>query len=132
MSPFKEKIIAAVKMVPHGQVASYGQIALMVGLPRAGRFVGQVLKSLEEDIKTSQHDIPWWRIVNNAGRVSIKGTRYHTALMQKMLLEEEGVRFGKKFDFEIEKYRFRPEPHELKNLQLEDRYIQKLIDEYLI
>lgn len=132
MSKFKQKVIQAVKSVPYGKVASYGQIALMVGVPRAARQVGWVLNSLEESIVEKQNNIPWWRIVNNAGIVSIKGTKYHDKSMQKEKLEYEGVKFLTDLSFDIENYRFRPSVSILKRLKLDDEYIDALIKKYSI
>lgn len=126
MSPFKQKVIEAVKMVPYGKVASYGQIALMVGIPRAAIQVGGTLNKLEGEVK-----LPWWRIVNNAGRISIKGPR-HTPQMQRELLKKEGVVVNDKFEFDIEKYRYRPTPDELQNLELKEEYIGKIVTKYLL
>lgn len=111
---FKEKVIKAVQLVPFGKVASYGQVALIAGVPRAARQVGWILRGLEEDVDSGKIPLPWWRIVNNAGRISIKGCKYHDAQMQKELLEQEGVEISDKFEFEIEKYRYRPTIEEMK------------------
>ncbi len=81
---------------------SYGQVALYVGAPRAAREVGWVLNKLT-DIS-----VPWWRVVNNKGRISIKGSQY-SAMEQKALLMREGVKIRADLTFEIEKYRFKPE-----------------------
>ena len=51
--------------IPYGRVVSYGQVAAYVGVPRGARQVGWTLRRLE-DI-----DIPWWRVINNEGRISI-------------------------------------------------------------
>lgn len=130
MSVFKEKVVKAVYTVPYGKVASYGQIALMVGIPRAARMVGQVLRSLEDDILTGKQKFPWWRIVNNAGRISIKGTKYHTPQMQKEKLESEGVDVSEKLTFDIEKYRFRPGPDVLQDLELPEETIEVFLQKY--
>ena len=130
ISNFKNKVILAVKKVPYGKVASYGQIALMIGVPKASQAVGQVLNGLEEELFSSKHAVPWWRIVNNAGRISIKGTRYHNALMQKSLLEKEGLMISDDLTFDIEKYRYRPMPEELKDLELDERYIEMILAKY--
>lgn len=123
---FKQKVINIVSKVPKGNVASYGQIALMAGAPRAGRAVGQVLKSMELDILKGAPDIPWWRIVNNSGRVSIKGTKFHDAVMQRKPLIQESVRVQSDYTFDIEKYRWRPSPNELEDLELSTGYIEQL------
>lgn len=104
MSQFKAKVIIVVRSVPAGKVVSYGQVALMAGAPRAARQVGWILHGTENEI-----DLPWWRVVNNAGRISIKGSRFNTPQLQRQLLEAEGLEISDLFDFDIEKYRFRPE-----------------------
>ena len=115
---FTKKIIDAVNMIPRGYVASYGQIALMVGFPRGARIVGQVLNSLEEDILNSSVDIPWWRVINNAGRISIKGTKYNDQIIQKEKLEADGIVVNDKLELDIKKYRFSPSSDQLKKLKI--------------
>jgi methylated-DNA-protein-cysteine methyltransferase-like protein len=126
MSEFKKRVIKAVEQVPYGKVASYGQIALMVGVPRAAIQVGGVLNKLE-----GKYSLPWWRIINNKGRITIKGSKYN-ALEQKELLQKEDIVVTKDLTLDIEKYRYRPTPDELQKLSLDDDYIQQLIDKYLL
>jgi len=103
MAQFKGAVVAAVKRVPRGRVVSYGQVAAYLGAPRASRQVGWALHTLDgRDL-----DCPWWRVVNNEGRISIRGNLYATAEAQKKLLEKEGIKIGKNYHFDIEKYRFR-------------------------
>jgi methylated-DNA-protein-cysteine methyltransferase-like protein len=122
MSKFKEQVIKVVNLIPYGKVASYGQIALYVGAPRAARQVGWILNQLE-----SKTPVPWWRVVNNEGRISIKASRY-TAHDQKILLEDEGVKVDSDFTFDIESYRFRPNAFFIKNLELDSIYLQKILE----
>jgi methylated-DNA-protein-cysteine methyltransferase related protein len=129
-SRFKQKVIDAVRAVPYGQVASYGQIALMIGIPRAARQVGWALNSLEDDLMSGKNPLPWWRIINNAGRISIKGTKYHDATLQKQKLEEEGIKVNDDLTLDIEKYRFRPAIQALKELELDDEYVQMILEKY--
>src|SRR5262245_17202477 len=76
-----------VRRIPCGRATSYGAVAAFLGSPRAARGVGYALAALPSD-----SDVPWWRVVNHAGRVSIKGAPGLPAL-QRTLLEAEGVRF---------------------------------------
>lgn len=126
MSTFKESVIKAVESVPYGSVASYGQIALMVGIPRAAIQVGSVLNKLE-----GHYNLPWWRIINNSGRITIKGSKYD-ASDQKDFLQKEGVPVSSEYTVDIERYRYRPTPNDLQRLNLEEEYIQKMIDKYLL
>lgn len=119
-------------MVPYGKVASYGQIAAMVGLPRAARQVGWILNGLEDEILENKKDFPWWRIINNAGRISIKGTKFNDAKIQRQKLEAEGIIVTKLFELDIKKYRYLPTPSDLEKLELDDVYIEFLLEKYQI
>lgn len=83
---FIGRVYAVVRKCPRGKVVSYGGVAAMLGHPRAARAVGQAMKMLEPDT-----DVPWWRVINSRGRISIRGG--HGPLLQRKLLEREGVKF---------------------------------------
>ena len=123
MSKFRERVLEIVDLVPKGKVASYGQIALFAGVPKAARQVGTIMLAQGED-----HN--WWRIINNAGRISIKNPEV-TPDVQKTLLEKDGVFVSDKYKIDIEKYRWRPDLPELKTLELDEEYIQNILDKYL-
>lgn len=123
MSSFKEKVIQIVRMIPRGKVASYGQVALYCGLPRVAREVGWTLRSMQEDV-------PWWRVINNAGRVSIEGNFHADKSTQSALLRAEGVEVSEDFTLDIEKYRWRISEEEVKKLQLPEEIIQRVVEKY--
>ncbi len=100
MNNFKESVIIAVNQIPYGKVVSYGQIAVHLDNPRAARAVGWVLRSLEGV------DLPWWRVINNSGRISIKGNRFNTPEDQKRHLLAENIHVADNFDIDINKYRY--------------------------
>ena len=82
-----ERIWKAVAAIPRGEVASYGGIARRAGLPRRARLVGHALKVAPANLK-----LPWHRVVNSQGRISLPaGSRAHR--LQRQLLEAEGVVF---------------------------------------
>ena len=60
-----EKVWQIVHDIPSGHVATYGQIAILAGLPGHARYVGTVLKNLP-----SQSRLPWHRVVNAKGCIS--------------------------------------------------------------
>lgn len=101
MSKFKEAVTKAVRAVPKGKVVNYGQIALYVGRPLAARQVGWVLRGMGRS-----PDLPWWRVINNEGKIKIKGNKYHDKELQKRLLQSEGIPVSDNYEVEIEKYRF--------------------------
>ncbi len=85
-----EEIYTVVRLVPEGKVATYGQIARLIGRPRHARQVGYALAALGE-----QHDVPWHRIINAKGEVSARAHPDY-ADYQRVLLEAEGVEFSVK------------------------------------
>lgn len=123
MSPFKARVITIIRSVPRGKVVSYGQVALYAGLPRAAREVGWILRG-------SKEDMPWWRVINNAGKISIEGNWQADKRTQKQLLEADGVDVSQDMIVDMEKYRFIADEVQLKKFQLEPEYIQKVIEKY--
>lgn len=83
-----EKIYAMVRRIPKGKVTTYGRIAELVGGCTA-RMVGYALSALKRGIAP---DVPWQRVINVQGKISIHGDGIGNA-MQRTLLEEEGVLF---------------------------------------
>jgi methylated-DNA-protein-cysteine methyltransferase-like protein len=82
-----ERIWKAVADIPRGEVASYGGIARRAGAPRRARLVGHALK-----VAPASLELPWHRVLNAQGRISLPaGSKAHR--MQRRLLEEEGVVF---------------------------------------
>lgn len=100
MSDFKEKVIAYISAIPKGSVVSYGQAAAAAGSPRASRQVGGILRGLPVDTK-----VPWWRVVNRDGYLSIKGNWEATKELQKQILEQEGVEVSENFLINMRQYR---------------------------
>ena len=78
-----ERVWQVVASIPLGRVATYGQVAALAGLPGGARHVGRVLAALPRGGK-----LPWHRVVNAAGRVSLPGD---AGRRQRRLLREEGV-----------------------------------------
>lgn len=101
MSTFRDQVFKIVKQIPFGQVATYGQVAAMMGKPRAARQVGYALHSL----KPEEQDVPWWRVVNAQGRISInQGQGGVEKDVQKGLLEGEGLEINDDYMFDLKKY----------------------------
>ncbi len=86
-APFRDTVFAMVRSIPFGRATSYGGVAALLGAPRAARGVGNALSSL-----AAGTDVPWWRVVNRNGEITIKGVPGLPAL-QRALLESEGVVF---------------------------------------
>jgi methylated-DNA-protein-cysteine methyltransferase-like protein len=76
----RQRVVAVVRALGEGEVSTYGDIAEVASLPRQARFVGNVLASHDDD------ELPWWRVVNAAGRL-VPGLEAE----QSSLLRAEGV-----------------------------------------
>ena len=88
---FYDQVYAVVRRIPRGKVTSYGRVAQMLGRPRAARAVGYALNALKDKgDQPAYATIPWQRVVNSQGRISIVN-REHGAQYQAELLREEGV-----------------------------------------
>jgi methylated-DNA-protein-cysteine methyltransferase-like protein len=79
-------------------VATYGQIARLLGQPRSARTVGWALRAMPDDC-----DAPWQRVVNSKGTTSFR-PQSPGAAIQQTLLEEEGVVFDKQGRIDLKVY----------------------------
>ncbi len=89
------EILSAVSEIPEGRVATYRQIAALIGRERNARLVGKVLS-----VADYYGDYPCHRVVNAAGR-----TAPHF-WQQRVLLEEEGVEFKENGTVDMKKYKW--------------------------
>lgn len=98
--PFGLRVERLVRRVPYGRVVAYGGVAAMLGAPRAARGVGAALSRLPPG-----SDVPWWRVVNARGGISLHG---HPGILQRMLLEAEGVRVSRSGIVDMKRFGWRP------------------------
>ena len=90
---FYVQVYQVVQRFPPGKVTSYGRIALMLRHVNAARAVGYALSDLSDPDSSEPYTsatVPWQRVVNNKGRISIHN-RDHAAAEQARLLRAEGV-----------------------------------------
>ncbi len=85
-------IYKQVQAIPKGKVATYGQIGYLTGLGRAARQVGRAMAILEKGYRLEGETIPWHRVVNSKGEISPRANP-DGVIIQRMLLEEEGIEF---------------------------------------
>lgn len=81
----KAQIWQVIAMIPQGKVATYGQIARLIGHPSHSRYVGTTLRHLPKNTK-----LPWFRVVNSSLRISLRGGG---EARQRRLLEAEDITF---------------------------------------
>src|SRR5437773_7711288 len=88
----------AIRSIPKGRVATYGQVAAAAGYPLYHRHVAQLLHKCG-------NSLPWQRVVGAGGAIKLK---YEAGLEQRTRLEMEGVKFrGKRVDLVEHQHRFR-------------------------
>ncbi|MCP4230729.1 MAG: MGMT family protein [bacterium] len=95
---FTQSVVEVILNIPKGKVASYGQVAGLVGNPRAARQVVRVLHS-----SSRKEGLPWHRIINSKGMISLTGEGYD---LQRSLLEAEGVVFDENGKVNLEVFRW--------------------------
>ena len=84
-SGFDSAVYRLVRQIPRGRVVTYGQLAALLGSPRAARAVGYAMKR-------GPHNIPWQRVVNTRGGISLRAD-VSGMITQRVLLEGEGIGF---------------------------------------
>ncbi|MCB9136407.1 MAG: MGMT family protein [Anaerolineales bacterium] len=94
--PLYQRIYAVVRQIPPGKVASYGQIARIVGGCSA-QMIGFAMAGLKPGT-----DVPWQRVINAQGKVSPRIG--FGGLLQRQMLEEEGVVFDREGRVDFDKF----------------------------
>ena len=102
MLPFTRKVVDIIKSIPPGKVLTYGRIAALAGKPGGARQVSRFLHSMSQ-----KHDLPWHRVINAKGEISLRPSRGFE--LQKALLESEGVVFSLQSKVDLETYLWLPE-----------------------
>ncbi len=100
MDQFTTQIFAVIHQIPHGKVATYGQVAKLAQYPGYARHVGKALSQLPQGTK-----LPWHRVINSKGEISLKGDDF---LRQKARLVEEGIQISIKGKISLKQYAWRP------------------------
>lgn len=89
------RIYNTVRRIPAGCVATYGQVASLSGLPGQARLAGYALHNLP-----GESDVPWHRVVNARGGISLN-REYGAGNLQQSLLESEGISFDEHGKIEL-------------------------------
>ena len=99
---FPERIRRLVARIPRGKVATYGQLARLIGAPGSARQVGYSLAALPGGTA-----LPWHRVINARGEVS-RRRRPGAELTQRLLLIREGIRFDARGRVALADYQWSP------------------------
>lgn len=95
---FYERVYELLAEVPSGRVCTYGQLARLLGRPRAARAVGWAMRHCPEGL-------PWHRVVNAKGQISER-SHYESVPLQRLLLEDEGVVFDEEGTIDLDRYQW--------------------------
>lgn len=94
-----------VARIPHGRVATYGQVARIAGMPGAARMAGWALHALPDGLRIKGRSVPWQRVINAQGRVSPRmGDLVGGTSRQLRLLRKEGIRISRAGRIELRIY----------------------------
>ena len=96
-----DEIHRIVSRIPRGRVATYGQIAELAGIPGQARRVGYALSALPKDTL-----IPWQRVVNAKGEISLRSHSGSENLQMK-LLRIEGVVFDRSKCIDLARFQWK-------------------------
>lgn len=95
-------IYAVVASIPFGRVATYGQVALLAGLPGRARMVGYAMSAVTDPA------LPWHRVINAKGEISPRADGDPGADLQRLRLESEGVLFDRQGRISLPRFQWRP------------------------
>ncbi len=111
-SSFRDAVYAVVARIPSGHVLTYGQVALVLGAPRAARQVGGALHLLPEESA-----VPWHRVVNRHGGISTRRPE-RSMWEQADRLRAEGVPVDGRLQLDLARHAWRPDRATLAGLGL--------------
>ena len=100
---FDQRVYAAVALIPHGHLATYGQIAELIGAYGCARQVGWALRRLP-----LPSPIPWHRVVNARGQISFTPSREGSDWIQRELLLAEGIPVDAAGRLPLARHRWQP------------------------
>lgn len=97
-------VYEVVRRIPPGRVLTYGDVAALAGMPDSALLVGYALHALPEHTT-----VPWHRVINHRGAISTGRAWPGGELVQRTLLEREGVAFDAAGRTSLARYRWRPD-----------------------
>jgi methylated-DNA-protein-cysteine methyltransferase-like protein len=101
-----ERIWQTIGDIPHGKVASYGQVAAIAGIPRGARQAAYALRQLPRG-----HTLPWHRVITASGRIAFEvNTRPYREQVKRLKMEGVAVQKGR---VDMRVYRWQPDLDEL-------------------
>ena len=103
---FDQRVWSEVARIPHGRLATYGQIADLIGAYGCARQVGWALRRLK-----LPSTVPWHRVVNAQGRIAMSLSREGSDWMQRELLMAEGIPVDAEGRLPLRQFLWHPDTH---------------------
>lgn len=100
-TPFAARVLAIVRWIPVGRVATYGDVAALAGKPRAARAVGNIMRTCRRP------DVPCHRVIAAGGRLGGYGGR---EMLKRALLAAEGIVVSGGRVRQLDQVMWRPRP----------------------
>ena len=99
--PFTQKVIAVIRQIPAGKIATYGLVAACAGNPAAARQVARILHACSQ-----KENLPWHRVVNRKGHIALKP--FNGYALQKRRLRAEAIIFDGNDGIDLDTYLWLP------------------------
>ncbi len=109
---FHDRVLQIVPLIPQGRVATYGQVALLAGVPGAAQAVGNILHNAAYTV-----DLPYQRVINKSGGLA-RGYTNGGVVRHKQDLEADGVPVRFDYTVDLKQYLWNPEKTVLDRLRL--------------
>lgn len=103
MEDFFKRVYSIVAKIPEGNVATYGQIARLLGEPRSARIVGWAMRAAPGDMY-----LPCHRVVNRLGELAPEYA-FGSKQLQRDILQSEGITFKKDGCIDLKKHLWKNE-----------------------
>ena len=103
-APFDQRVLDVVALIPRGRLATYGQVADWIGAYGCARQVGWALRRLP-----LPSDLPWHRVVNARGCISMSLSREGSDWMQRDLLLAEGIPVDEQGRLPLKRFLWNPQ-----------------------
>ena len=105
---FDQRVRVVVAFIPEGRLSTYGQVADWIGAYGCARQVGWALRRLR-----LPSSIPWQRVVNAQGRISMSLSREGSDWMQRELLIAEGIPVDQEGRLPLKRFLWSPDEGQL-------------------
>lgn len=121
-TPFSREVKKAIRAIPRGRVATYGQIAALAGREHGARGVAWILHSSSEAA-----GLPWHRVIGAPGRISLPRGRGFAE--QKRRLAAEGIAVGPGGRIDLERFRWEPSSGAAGRSRAARKFLRRLIED---